>query len=116
MASLFIFLIEHVSMGSYRVNSKGEYNVPIGSYKVPLICDENNLRQVSEALSIVTIVCGDYRKSNDFVDSDTFVYLTRRTAHLMQLQVLRHIPKMRLRQRQQNLRNIFCNYLTEVLM
>lgn len=74
MASLLIFLNRTCFNGLYRVNSKGEYNVPIGSYKTPLICDEDNLRHVSEALSNVTIVCGDYRKSNDFVDRNTFVY------------------------------------------
>ena len=74
IASLFIFLNRTCFNGLYRVNSKGEYNVPIGSYKAPLICDMDNLRQVSEALSNVTIVCGDYRKSDDFVDSNTFVY------------------------------------------
>lgn len=74
IASLFIFLNRTCFNGLYRVNSKGEYNVPIGSYKAPLICDEDNLRQVSQALSRVQIVCGDYRNSNFFVDSNTFVY------------------------------------------
>ena len=74
IASLFIFLNRTCFNGLYRVNSKGEYNVPIGSYKAPLICDEDKLRHVSEALSNITIVCGDYHKSNDFIDSNTFVY------------------------------------------
>lgn len=74
MASLFIFLNRTCFNGLYRVNSKGEYNVPMGSYKMPLICDEKNLRQVSKALLNVTIVCGDYLQSNDFIDSNTFVY------------------------------------------
>jgi DNA adenine methylase len=74
IASLFIFLNRTCFNGLYRVNSKGEYNVPIGSYKAPLICDEYNLRQVSKALSGVTIVCGDYRESIDFIDNNTFVY------------------------------------------
>jgi DNA adenine methylase len=74
IAALFIFLNRTCFNGLYRVNSKGEYNVPIGSYKAPLICDEDNLRNVSESLSNVTIVCGDYRESNDFIDSNTFVY------------------------------------------
>ncbi|NLD48562.1 MAG: Dam family site-specific DNA-(adenine-N6)-methyltransferase [Clostridiaceae bacterium] len=74
IASLFIFLNRTCFNGLYRVNSKGEYNVPIGSYKSPLICDVDNLRQVSKALSGVSIVCGDYRKSNDFIDNNTFVY------------------------------------------
>lgn len=74
MAALFVFLNRTCFNGLYRVNSKGEYNVPMGSYKSPLICDEDNLRLVSSALSKVTIVCGDYRKSNDFIDNNTFVY------------------------------------------
>ena len=36
--------------------------------------DEKNLRAVSEKLQRVTIVCGDYRKSADFIDENTFVY------------------------------------------
>lgn len=73
-AALFIFLNKTCFNGLYRVNSKGEYNVPIGSYKAPLICDEDNILQVSKALMKVTIICGDYRKSDAFIDSNTFVY------------------------------------------
>ena len=39
-----------------------------------MICDENNLRAVSEKLQRVNIVCGDYRESADFIDENTFVY------------------------------------------
>lgn len=74
IASIFIFLNKTCFNGLYRVNAKGEYNVPIGSYKTPLICDEENLVRVSKALSNVEIVCGDYRKSNGFIDRNTFAY------------------------------------------
>ena len=60
--------------GLYRINKKGLFNVPMGSYKKPMICDERNLRAVSEKLQKVTIVCGDYRESADFIDDSTFVY------------------------------------------
>ncbi len=75
IASLFVFLNRTCFNGLYRVNSKGEYNVPIGSYKAPLICDEDNLRYISGSLSNVTIICGDYRQSDDFIDKNTFVYI-----------------------------------------
>lgn len=74
-ASLFIFLNKTCFNGLYRVNKKGQFNVPMGAYKNPTICDENNLRNVSKALQNVTIVCGDYTLSKDFIDKDTFVYL-----------------------------------------
>ena len=73
-ASLMIFLNKTCFNGLFRVNKKGLFNVPMGSYKNPLICDEINLRAVSEKLQKVTIVCGDYRKATDFIDEKTFVY------------------------------------------
>ena len=73
-AALMIFLNKTCFNGLYRVNKKGLFNVPMGSYRNPLICDEENLRAVSEKLQNVTIVCGDYRLSSDFIDENTFVY------------------------------------------
>ena len=73
-AALLIFLNKTCFNGLYRVNKKGQFNVPMGAYKNPLICDENNLRAVSEKFQRVTIVCGDYRESADFIDKNTFVY------------------------------------------
>lgn len=69
------FLNKTCFNGLYRVNRKGQFNVPMGAYKNPLICDEKNLRAVANKLQNVTIVCGDYRKSADFIDEKTFVYL-----------------------------------------
>lgn len=73
-AALMIFLNRTCFNGLFRVNKKGLFNVPMGSYQAPLICDEHNLRAVSEKLQTVTIVCGDYRKSERFIDEHTFVY------------------------------------------
>ena len=74
-ASLFIFLNKTCFNGLYRVNRKGMFNVPMGAYKDPVICDYENLRNVSIALQNVIIQCGDYRQCYDFIDSDTFVYI-----------------------------------------
>ncbi len=74
-AALMIFLNKTCFNGLFRVNKKGLFNVPMGAYKKPMICDEENLRAVSEKLQNVTIVCGDYRESADFIGDDTFVYL-----------------------------------------
>lgn len=73
-AALMIFLNKTCFNGLFRVNKKGLFNVPMGSYKNPMICNENNLRAVSEKLQRVTIVCEDYRESADFIDKNTLVY------------------------------------------
>lgn len=74
IATLFIFLNRTCFNGLYRVNSKGEFNVPQGSYKNPCICDEKNLVKVSNLLQNVDIVCGDYTLAENFIDEVTFVY------------------------------------------
>lgn len=74
-AAQFIFLNKTCFNGLYRVNRKGQFNVPMGAYKNPTICDDDNLRNIHEALQNVTIVCGDYSLSKSFIDKDTFVYL-----------------------------------------
>ena len=73
-AALMIFLNKTCFNGLFRVNRKGAFNVPMGSYKNPVICDESNLRLVSEKLKGVKIVCGDYREAAAFIDEKTFVY------------------------------------------
>ena len=74
-AAYFIFLNRTCFNGLYRVNRKGLFNVPMGSYKNPTICDTENLRNIHEALQNVTIECGDYADSASFIDGNTFVYL-----------------------------------------
>lgn len=74
-AALFIFLNKTCFNGLYRVNSKGLYNVPMGSYKKPPICDEKNLRLVSKLIENVEINCGDYSQCEEFIDENTFVYI-----------------------------------------
>lgn len=74
-AAEFIFLNKTCFNGLYRVNKKGEFNVPMGAYKNPTICDDENLRNIHNALQCVTIVCGDYTLSKSFIDEKTFVYI-----------------------------------------
>lgn len=74
-AALFIFLNKTCFNGLYRVNGKGLYNVPIGSYKNPLICDADNIHLISSLLQNVEIKCGDYSECAEFIDKNTFVYI-----------------------------------------
>jgi len=74
-AALFIFLNKTCFNGLYRVNKRGEFNVPFNNAKNPLICDEENLRACSELLQNVQMKTGDYSDCKNFIDSETFVYL-----------------------------------------
>lgn len=73
-AALFIFLNRTCFNGLYRVNRKNEYNVPMGSYKRPTICDRENILAVSQALQKVEILCGDYEKTLNFANDNTLFY------------------------------------------
>ncbi len=74
-AALMIFLNKTCFNGLYRVNKKGLFNVPMGSYKSPIICDKDNLFSTSIKLKNVKIALADYRISYDFIDENTFVYI-----------------------------------------
>lgn len=73
-SALFIFLNRTCFNGLYRVNRNNQFNVPIGSYKKPLICNETNLRAVSEVLKRVEILNGDYTKTLGSASDNTFFY------------------------------------------
>ena len=74
VASRFIYLNRTGFNGMYRVNSKGKFNVPFGRYSNPSICDEENLRRVSDALQGVVINCQDYKKVLDKARKSDFIY------------------------------------------
>lgn len=73
-AGEFIFLNRTCFNGLYRVNKNGEFNVPCGKYKNPTICDSSNLRNLSYLIRNVVFQYGDYKKSEKYIDSNTFVY------------------------------------------
>lgn len=73
-AALFIFLNRTCFNGLYRVNSKNLYNVPMGGYKKPTICDKENILAVSNALKKVEILCGDYEETLNYADNNTLFY------------------------------------------
>lgn len=60
--------------GLYRVNKKGEFNVPFGRYKKPKICDEDNLYAVSKALHGIGLMCCSFKKAVLGSKEDAFVY------------------------------------------
>lgn len=73
-AALFIFLNRTCFNGLYRVNSKGEFNVPHGRYKNPKICDAETLRADSAILQQVEILCGDFAQTGKYADNNVLYY------------------------------------------
>lgn len=73
-AALFIFLNRTCFNGLYRVNSKNLFNVPMGNYKRPTICDEDNILAVSNALQKVEILCGDFEQTLNYTDKNSLFY------------------------------------------
>ena len=72
--ALFIFLNRTCFNGLYRVNRKNEFNVPIGSYKTPMICEEDNLRAVNQILQNVTILNDDFENILEYAEGKTLFY------------------------------------------
>ncbi|MFJ1429996.1 DNA adenine methylase [Capnocytophaga canimorsus] len=73
-SALFIFLNRTCFNGLYRVNRKNEFNVPMGSYKKPTICDTENILAVSEALQKVEILCGDFEQTLPYAEENSLFY------------------------------------------
>ncbi len=73
-SSQTIFLNRTCFNGLFRVNSKGGFNVPVGSYKNPKICHPKNLKAVAKVLEKTEIRLGDFTSCKKDVDKDTFVY------------------------------------------
>lgn len=73
-AALFIFLNRTCFNGLFRVNKSNGFNVPIGSYKKPMICDADNILEVSEVLQRVEILTGDYQDTLSYTEKPALFY------------------------------------------
>ena len=60
--------------GLYRENSKGEFNVPMGKYTDPRICDVENLRAAAHALGRAEISQRHFRCILEQAEPGDFVY------------------------------------------
>ncbi|MCD4756489.1 DNA adenine methylase [bacterium] len=74
-ASLLIALNRTCFNGLFRQNSKGEFNVPIGKYENPKICDSENILSVHKVLQNTEIECGSYKGALKKISKKSFIYL-----------------------------------------
>ena len=73
--ALLIFLNRTCFNGLFRVNLRGEFNVPFGKYKNPKICDADTIRADSLLLQNTEILCGDFEETLKYADGNTLFYL-----------------------------------------
>lgn len=77
LAAMLIYLNRTGYNGLYRLNAKGEFNVPAGRYRSPRICDEQNLRRVSAALRRrgVSVIARGFEDALDQAKPRDFIYI-----------------------------------------
>lgn len=73
-AARMIYLNKTCYNGLYRENSSGQFNVPFGRYKNPIICDEAALIAASNALQGVILACHSFEAIVDVARPGDFVY------------------------------------------
>lgn len=77
LAAMLIYLNRTGYNGLYRLNSRGDFNVPAGRYASPRICDAENLRRVSRAFGRrgVSIITGGFESALADAGAGDFVYV-----------------------------------------
>ena len=73
-AGRFIYLNKACFNGLYRVNSKGQFNVPIGSSKNPAILPEEDLKLISKLLKNIIIKNMSFERVLDYARKGDFIY------------------------------------------
>jgi DNA adenine methylase len=73
-AAMFIYLNKTCFNGLHRVNRKGEFNVPVGSYKNPRILNEDRLEAASHALQDAQLKCAPFDALLENAKPGDFVY------------------------------------------
>lgn len=73
-SSYLIFLNKTCFNGLFRLNSKGEFNVPHGRYKNPKIADKDNIMAVRHALKNTEIICADFSLCKKYAKKESLVY------------------------------------------
>ncbi len=75
-ASRILYLNKTCYNGLFRVNRKGQFNVPFGRYKNPNIVNEARIRAAHRYFNraTVTFMCGDFAAAVEKSEAGDFVY------------------------------------------
>ena len=74
-AARFIYLNKHCFNGLYRVNSKGEFNVPFNGKLTGGSFDTDHLREVSKQIQNVAFLCGDFEDCLATAEACSFCFI-----------------------------------------
>lgn len=110
-AALFIFLNRTCFNGLYRVNSKNLFNVPMGGYKKPTICDKENILAVSKVLQKVEVLNGDYEQTLNYTSENSLFYFDPPYKPLSETSSFNSYAKDGFNDREQVRLRDFCNKL-----
>jgi len=73
-AAQLLFMNRTCFNGLFRLNSKGQFNVPHGKYRNPKIVDPDNIYRASLLLQKAEIINGDFSVCDQWVVENTFIY------------------------------------------
>jgi DNA adenine methylase len=73
-AARFVYLNRTCYNGLYRVNRKGQFNVPMGRYRNPKVRDTDRLRAASAALQGAVLLADDFGRCLDVAEAGDLVY------------------------------------------
>jgi len=88
-AAIFLYLNKTGYNGLYRVNSRGEFNVPFGRYIDPTIVHPRMINRASRLLQGIDLRCGDFTYLEDVARPEDICYLdppyqpASKTAHFV---------------------------------
>jgi len=74
-AAQMIYLNRTCWNGLFRVNQRGEFNVPFGRFKNPTICNEDRIIAASKALRGKQLLCADFEETVASARRGDMVYL-----------------------------------------
>lgn len=118
-AAIFIFLNHTCYNGLYRVNAAGEFNVPFGRHKKPIICNEELIMHNHRLLSSIEVVIrkpGDYKMvlRNLSRSHSNFVYLDPPYRPLNNTSYFKEYSNSPFEDKQQVELKSFCDYLSKL--
>ncbi len=74
-AALFIYLNKTCFNGIWRVNRKGEFNVPYGAKPKPGFPNASSLRRAASTLAVASLIPGDFEATLSGARSGDFAFL-----------------------------------------